>query len=198
MNMRKLTLSLLTMAVLTLGALAQERIPDPQATPQDEKPNLLHQLGLTPDQTRQVRQLNQQRKPMMEEAQRRVRAANQALDAAIYADNVDENDVKARLNELQQAQFEVARIRFTNELAIRKILTAEQLGHFRELRRQFADATRDALKERRQERINQRRNGGAPIDGQNKNLRQLIRERNQQNRPMKSPPPGQVQPKPKN
>jgi Spy/CpxP family protein refolding chaperone len=194
--MRKLALSLFAITLFAGGSLAQERMPDPQATPQEEKPNLLQQLGLTPDQMREVRQLNQQRKPLVDEAQRRFREANQALDAAIYADNVDENEVKARLSELQQAQAEIARIRFTNELAIRRILSPEQLGRFRELRRQFAEATRNAIKERRQERMGERRNGGAQTDSPSKNLRQLMRERDQQKRRTQSTPPAQTRPKP--
>jgi len=195
--MRKLPLSIIAIALLSIGALAQDTKPDAQATSQDERPNLMQQLGLNPDQLRQIRQINQQRKPMIDEAQGRVRAANQALDAAIYADNVDENEVKARLNELQQAQADVARIRFTNELAIRRILTPEQLGHFRDLRRQFAAANRETLQERRQQqRMGQ---GNNPNNAnQNKNLRQLMRQQNQQNRKLKSTPPAQTQPKPKN
>src|SRR6185437_14226405 len=102
---------------------------------------------------------------------------------------------KARLNELQQAQAEVARIRFTNELAIRKILTPEQLGRFRDLRREFAAQNRQVLEQRRQERANQSK---PTANNQNKNLRQLIREQNQQNRKLKSTPPAQAQPKTKN
>jgi len=188
--MRKLALSIIAIAFLSIGALAQDAKPEPQPTPQEDRPNLLQQLGLAPDQLRQIRQLNQQRKPLIDEAQQRVRAANQALDAAIYADNVDENDVKARLNELQQAQAEVARIRFTNELAIRKILTPEQLGRFRDLRRQFAAQNRQVLQQRRQQRLNE----GKPAA----NNRQLMREQNQQNRKLKSTPPAQAQPKTKN
>jgi Spy/CpxP family protein refolding chaperone len=196
--MRKLALSIIATAFLVVGCWAQDPKPDPQTAPQEDRPNLLQQLGLAPDQLRQIRQLNQQRKPMVDEAQRRVREANQALDAAIYADSVDENDVKARLNELQQAQSEVARIRFTNELAIRRILTPEQLGRFRELRRQFAEQNREMLQERRQQqRIDQGRSP-AGTQNQNKNLRQMIREQNQQNRKLKSTPPAQAQPRPKN
>src|SRR3569623_1379212 len=131
--MRKIALSIIAIVFLSVGALAQETQP----TPDEQRPNLLQQLGLSPDQARQIRQLNQQRKPMIDEAQRRVKEANQALDAAIYADNVDESEVQARLNDLQHAPADIARIRFTNELAIRKILPTEQLGRFRELRRQF-------------------------------------------------------------
>ena len=198
--MRKLALSIIAIAFLFGGALAQDAKPDAQATPPEEKPNLLQQLGLSQPQLRQIRQLNQQRKPMIDEAQSRVRAANEALDDAIYADNVDENEVKARINDLQQAQAEVSRIRFTNELAIRRILTPEQLGRFREARKKFATATRETLKERREERAGQganpAANPAANTANPNKNLRQLIRQQNQQNRRLKTTPTAQKPPKP--
>jgi Spy/CpxP family protein refolding chaperone len=189
--MRNLVLAIIALTFLVGAAAAQEAQP----TPEDQRPNLLQQLGLTPDQTRQIRQINQQRKPQIEEAQGRVKAANEALDQAIYSDNVDENEVKAKINDLQRAQAEVARIRFTNELAIRRVLTPEQLGHFRDLRQQYAAKTRDTLKERRQEeRGIQKPNANNP----NKTLRQMIREQNQQNRKLKPIPPAQAQPKIKN
>ena len=193
--MRKLALSIIAITFLSIGALGQE----PQPTPDQQRPNLLQQLGLTPDQARQIRQINQQRKPQIDEAQSRVREANMALDKAIYADNVDESEVQARITDLQKAQAEVARIRFTNELAIRRILTPEQLGRFRELRQQFAAKAREEMQERRQqERINQSGNPAANNQNPNKNLRQLMREQNQQTRKLKSTPPPQAQPKIKN
>jgi len=162
--MKKLLLSPLFLLVLAAASLAQDVKPDAAATPQPGNGNLLQQLGLTPEQVSQIRQLNKQRKPAMEEAQLRAREANRALDAAIYADNVDDTQVAARLDELQKAQSDVLRIRSTNELAIRRILTPEQLGHFREMRRQVAGAVED----RRQERIQNRRvNRNAPFHRQN-------------------------------
>jgi len=105
---------------------------------QPKRPNLIRLLGLTPDQAQQLKKLNQDRKPQMDEAMQRLRNANRALDEAIYADTVDEAAFQSRLKEVNQAQAEVARLRFTNELAVRKILTADQLARFRDLRRRFA------------------------------------------------------------
>ncbi|MFL6373702.1 MAG: Spy/CpxP family protein refolding chaperone [Pyrinomonadaceae bacterium] len=193
--MRKLALLIIAIAFCSVGILAQET---PREAPQDTRPNLMQQLGLTPDQLRQIRQLNQQRKPQIEEAQGRVKQANQALDAAIYSDNVDEAEVKARLSDLQQAEAEVARIRFTNELAIRRILTPEQLGRFRELRQQFAAAAREEVQKRRQERLGENKKPPAGSENADQNLRQMIRQQNQQNRKLKTTAPAQTPPKPKN
>jgi len=116
--------------------------------PGDPRLNLLHRLGLSAEQVEQIRRINVERKPLMDEAQRHLREANRALDAAIYADQVNETDVDARIKDVQTAQTEVARIRFTNELAVRRVLTPEQLIRFREMRQRFEQARKD-LRNRR-------------------------------------------------
>ncbi len=127
-----------------------------------ERPNiqprrLFEQLGLSREQIQQIRQINQERQPLMREAQENLRDATRALDQAIYADNVSEEIVQARLKDLQEAQAEVIKIRATTELAIRKVLTAEQLSKFIKLRE-------EAMREREQRRLdnderpNQQRN----------------------------------------
>jgi len=105
---------------------------------QRDRPNPLRMLGLTQDQTQQIRRMNQARKPEMDRAALRLRLANRALDEAIYADTVDEALFQTCLKELQSAQADMARLRFTGELGIRKILTPEQLARFRDIRRQLA------------------------------------------------------------
>ena len=112
--------------------------PPPDERGEAKRPNLLRILGLSPAQMMQVRRVNQARKSQMDDAQGRLRDANQALDEAIYADNFDQAAFDSRLKEVQAAQADLARLRFTNEMNIRKILTPEQLARFRDLRRQFA------------------------------------------------------------
>lgn len=135
-----------------LPAFAQDGPPPQEArqfADQPERPNLLETLGLTQDQIRQIRMMNRDRKPAMEAAQLRLREANRALDVAVYADQLDEADVKLKLREFQEAQADVARIRFQSELTLRKILTPEQLVKFRGLRERAAQA-RENMRMRRQ------------------------------------------------
>jgi len=139
---------LLTVFVLAglTSVFAQDNPPPDNTRPpagqgqerQMKRPNLLRILGLTPEQLQQVRKMNQERKPLMDAAMVRVRNANRALDEAIYADSFDEATFQASLKELQLAQAEAAKLRFLNELGVRKILTPDQLARFRELRRKFA------------------------------------------------------------
>jgi len=147
--MKKFNLfSFLLVCLLSLSSFsavnAQEEMP-PADAPQKEfnraapRPNLLRELGLTREQIQQIRRINFNRKSIMMDAQRRVREATRNLDRAIYADALNENEITARLKDLQNAQAEIARLRSSNELEVRKILTPEQLVKFRELRQRFAE-----------------------------------------------------------
>ena len=143
----KLIILVFILTVLTSIAFGQDGPPQQRGggnkppidgEMQPKRPNLIRLLGLTPEQAQHLRKLNQDRKPQMDSAMQRLRGANRALDETIYADSVDEAAFQARLKEVNQAQAEVARLRFTNELAVRKILTPDQLARFRDLRRRFA------------------------------------------------------------
>jgi Spy/CpxP family protein refolding chaperone len=136
--------------------------------PRDLRADLLHSLGLSAEQLEQIRQINMARKPLMDEAQKRLRQANRFLDAAIYADLVNDADVDARLKEVQTAQAEVAEIRFRNELAVRRVLTPEQLTRFREMRQRFEEARKNFQNQRSLDNLpaHRRMRGGAPVDPQ--------------------------------
>lgn len=109
----------------------------PSGRAEQGRPNLLRALGLNREQIQQMRAINVDNRERMREAQARLREAHQNLDQVIYADVIDEATVGARLRELIEAQAEIAKIRTQTEVAIRKVLTSEQLTRFRELRRNF-------------------------------------------------------------
>ena len=139
------------------AAFGQEGPPaGPERRPAgDDRHDMLTQLGLSPEQVQQFRRLNVQHRPLMNEAQRRVREANRELDMAIYADIVSEDDVRVKIRSFQDAQAELNRLRFGHELNIRKILTHEQLVRFREMRRRFAESRQ----QNQRQDLRQRRNG---------------------------------------
>ncbi|QYO65583.1 Spy/CpxP family protein refolding chaperone [Leptolyngbya sp. 7M] len=134
------------------GASAQD--PSNQGENQQPRPpdrfNFLRELGLSAEQIREIRLLNAGIRERREAAQERLRNAIRSLDQAIYADEVDDILIETRMVEMQTAQAEIARINFENELAVRKILTPEQLTKFRELRRR-ANQMRDEIIRRRQD-----------------------------------------------
>lgn len=139
--MRKFRFFSLFIALFVFGfaineTKAQNEVPPDEERPQ-RRPNLLQELNLSREQIQQIRRFNQAHRPLMQEARRRFREANRALDAAIYADSPNDADVQARMKEVQAAQAEIIKLRTTSEIAIRKILTPEQLVKFRNLRERF-------------------------------------------------------------
>lgn len=127
--------------LFTAPLLAQDSTPagGPPERRMDgpRRQSLLQQLELSPEQRQRIRQMNQERKPLMEAAGLRLREANRALDMAIYADSLNEEEVATRLRDFQAAQAEVARLRFRGELELRKVLTVDQLNRFRTIRERF-------------------------------------------------------------
>ena len=160
---------------------AQSRMDadDLQTAQPAKRPNLLRELELSPAQIRQVRRVNQERKPIMQESQRRLKDANDALDAAVYADSDNETEVQARLKDVHAAQLEVLRNRIATEQNVRRLLTPEQLGKFRELRRQFRKTENQSADAAENQARNPNRNLSAPRQMRlkrlaNRQLRQQI------------------------
>ncbi len=156
LNILSLILASLLLAVSFTAIEAQDNMPPPPDAPNQKfdappRPNLMEQLGLTQDQIKQIRQINQEKKPQMREAQERLRQATHNLDQATYAGVASDAEIQARLKEVQSANAEIIKIKSVTELAVRKILTPEQLAKFRDVRRQFIERRED-MKERRKNR----------------------------------------------
>jgi Spy/CpxP family protein refolding chaperone len=89
-------------------------------------------LCLENEQRRSIRLINQEMKPQLDIARRRVQFAQRALDEAIYGDNAsDEATIEQRAKDLASAQGEFARIRSLTDFRIRRVLTLEQVKRFR-------------------------------------------------------------------
>lgn len=131
---------------------AQENLDEnpPNKNTKQERPNLLRELDLTPEQVSQIRQINQTNRQEIRAAQQRVIETRRELDQAIYAEKADEANVQIKLREFQGAQAEVAELRAKTEFSIRKVLTPEQLLRFRELRQNF-----EQFRKNRQQNPNQ-------------------------------------------
>jgi Spy/CpxP family protein refolding chaperone len=151
----------MSLMLAAVSASGQGGVPPPDQAKQltdagQTRQDMLAELGLTPEQFQQLRQMNADRKPLVEAAAKRLREANRSLDQVIYGDAVDESEFRTRLKEFQDAQTEVARIRFEGELTLRRVLTPDQLAKFREIRRQAAQE-RKALREQNKPLQNVRR-----------------------------------------
>jgi Spy/CpxP family protein refolding chaperone len=131
--MKKLFFIIFTILVFTFAAFAQDEQLLNQ-TGQPKRPNLLKELGLSREQIQQIRKINQEQKPKMETAQRTFRQARKALDEAVYAEEFVETDIQAKNKDVQLAQAEITKLKTETEVSIRKVLTAEQVVKFRELR----------------------------------------------------------------
>lgn len=185
-NYIKIFLLTLMAFVFALTAIAQDSKPADAPPSEAQRPDmrrfhdnradLLHRLGLTEEQMQQIRKLHTDRKPLMDEAQKRLREATRALNEAIYADQVNNDDIQARLRDRQVAQAEVEKIRFMTELSVRRILTQEQLIRFREVRERF-ERVRKTIE------TNPQFNGNRPFVRQRR-----TRDINKQQTPDKQPP----------
>lgn len=129
---------------------------------------LLARLNLSPEQLAQIRTIRRETEPEGRLLTRRLREARRALNEAIYSDNADDALVGARLDEFTSAQAALARLHALTELKVRRVLTPEQLGILRDLRRQ----TQSIQRERRRRGTNDQpfNQGDAPDD------RRLVRQ----------------------
>lgn len=135
-----------------VAAINAQDVPTdaPQQEPRPTRPNLFRLLELTPEQLAEIKKYNDENKEARQEANRRLRETNRELDQAIYGEKVEDSVVEEKLKNYQDAQAEVARLRFQGELALRKLLTADQLVRFLELRHRFAEQ-RQRMQQQRQE-----------------------------------------------
>lgn len=146
---------LLTTACLGLGfstpSLAQTQTPP--ANPGSEQPmrgrgrdDLLQQLNLTPEQTRQIAEIRQRSKGKMQQTRQNLRQARQELNQMIGSQQASDRDIQEKFRQVQNLQQDMSNLRMENLIAIRRVLTPEQ-------RQQYATL----MQQRRQQRGPHRR-----------------------------------------
>ncbi|MBD0370942.1 MAG: Spy/CpxP family protein refolding chaperone [Pyrinomonadaceae bacterium] len=134
-----LALFLLLVIFSPAQIFAQEGEPRPPQGQEDARPpapdrDLVRQLNLSPEQIEKIRDVREGNRELRRQIGQRIRAARIALDRAIYVENADEVVVEQRARELAEAQAAQMRLQALAELAVRRILTPEQLETFRALR----------------------------------------------------------------
>jgi Spy/CpxP family protein refolding chaperone len=151
-----------------VGWEQQTQMPDMQ---QQAQADPILQLNLSAEQREKIRTIREETKAERAANNERLRESNQALEAALDADNPDEAVVEQRVRDVAAAQSAAMRMRILTEVRIRRVLTLEQLGILRSLRQQARDSRRNRVLDnsngqRQQDnrpRMQNQRNGIAPL-----------------------------------
>jgi len=156
-NILSLIFTCCLIALTFTGVKAQEQPQQTDNPNQADRPfKIFQELGLTREQIQQIRRINQERKPIMQNAQRSWRQANRDLDLAIYADDSTDEQLKELTKTAQIAQSELLKERTLTEYLIRKVLTPEQLVKFRQLREQIRQRIENLKNQNKQNDESQR------------------------------------------
>lgn len=176
-----LTVLAFAAAVPAAGQSPQQPAEAPETQQNAAPVDPIRELNLTPEQRQQVRTIRENNKVERAEIGERLRAANDALNAALNADNPDEAVVEQRLRDVAAAQAAAMRMRILTEIRIRRVLTVPQRETLRLLQRQAHLAQQERrlnASEERQERREQQqmrgvnpRNGLGPFAPRRKNQR---------------------------
>jgi protein CpxP len=112
----------------------------------------LRELDLSEAQRTQVRSIMESHAAAQREIGDRLRAAHQALEAAVTAETMDEAAIRARSADLAAVQADAAVLRARIHQEIFSILTAEQQARARELRAQAEARLQERAGQLRQRR----------------------------------------------
>jgi Spy/CpxP family protein refolding chaperone len=154
----------------TVRAAAQ----DPQSAdmPPDDDP--VTSLRLTPEQRERIRSINQQNRAERNRVNQQLAAAQAALEDVLDSDTPNETLLEQRIRDVANAQAAHIRMRVTNELRIRSVLTPEQLKVWREIRNRQSNRRRLNNPNNRRDLPNQR-NGIAPLYPNNRRNPGVVR-----------------------
>jgi len=131
----------LMIALVALGTAAASLAALPQGQPGDgppRRPNvaaLQREAGLTDAQASQLRKLMQDERKLAIRRRADLQVARLELDELLDAASVDEKAVGARVKALADLQAAALKARVDHRLAVRKVVTAEQLEKMKMLHR---------------------------------------------------------------
>lgn len=128
-----LMLSLGSAVALAPNSLLPQAIA--QNTTEQRRPNRdqakFQELNLTPEQTQQMQEIQNQYQDQIAQRRQAVRQARQEL-LELMAGTASASQVREKYRQVETLEQQVAQMRFDNMLAMREVLTPEQ-------RRQFAE-----------------------------------------------------------
>jgi Spy/CpxP family protein refolding chaperone len=151
-------------SVVTLAQNAQNQGAQPPAQtnapaqpPQAD--NLATQLGFTPQQFQQWREINREFGPQQKVAEFKLRQSRQALNEAMESASPNEEVIKQRAKDVADAQSAVTQIQALRQARVLQMLTPEQRVKLKEIRERAQTLRRNE----------QRPNALAPGRGLNRN-----------------------------
>jgi periplasmic protein CpxP/Spy len=104
----------------------------------------LQQLSLTPEQTQQIKALQDQNQPARQSNMQRLKQLNQEMQA-LLAGNAANFQITAKFDEIQGLRQQAARAHFEQTLKVREILNPEQRQKFSQLIQSKRDKFRDRM-----------------------------------------------------
>jgi Spy/CpxP family protein refolding chaperone len=124
--------------------------PQQQVNQTNQADQMLGFLNLTQDQVMKIRMINVELREERQEANRRLRLANRALQEAIQSPTPDETLISQRSKEVADAQANTIRLRSLTEARILQVLNPEQRAKLREMQMQMQAAIRNRQRNRNQ------------------------------------------------
>lgn len=107
-----------------------------------DNPRMAEKLGLTEDQIAQMRTAAEGAKAQRETLMNQMKEAGKAQAEAMTAENIDENDVMSKVEEIGRIRTEMAKQQTRQLMAIQKILTPEQRARIKEHMQKMRDGER--------------------------------------------------------
>jgi Spy/CpxP family protein refolding chaperone len=152
---------LLTFSLLTSArAQDQDQQPSEVQTPTEDP---IGSLRLTPEQRERIRAINQQNRAERIRVNQQLRTAQAALEDALDTDSPSESLIEQRMRDVNTAQAAHIRMRVSNELRIRSVLTPDQLKVWREIRNRQSGRRRLNNPDGGRRNLPNQRNGIAPL-----------------------------------
>jgi len=135
---KHLTLAMIGMVGLGGVALAQRPEPAPPGPPKGRAhPSvsmMKDELGLTDEQASQLRKLHNEQRRAAIRRRADLRIARMDLDELMNAASVDEKALSAKMKEIGDLEGAALKARVDSRLALRKVLTPDQLAKMKEMR----------------------------------------------------------------
>lgn len=136
-SLTKLLLPLgLTLAFSASAGARSFQDPEPESaeTQPAKADDPIRQLNLSPEQRQRIRAITEEHREQRQRINRQLRETQFALEQTLDTDNPSEDMVEQRIRDVANAHAAQIRMRVTQELKIRSVLTPDQVSIWRSLR----------------------------------------------------------------